>query len=67
MNDEMNGVFKRLCEVIIEKLNEDEVNVEWAKEARELLKATKYEPNSAVPGSKVNEVNEALTGVPQFT
>lgn len=65
MEDQLSDIFEAYCDVLIKNLTVDEVSVEWAKEARELLKAMKYDA-APVSGSKVEKVSGALSGVPTF-
>lgn len=52
---ELSSIYNKLIDYYDKALDEDEVPVEILKEARELLKAMKYEV-VPVPGSKTAEV-----------
>ena len=61
----LSDIYDKLVDFYANELDKEEVPVEVLKEARELLKAMKYEA-PLVAGSKVDEVNRRVLNPPSF-
>ena len=61
----LSDIFDKLVDYYSKELDKEFVSLDVLKEARELLKAMKYEA-PLVAGSKMDEVNKRVLNPPSF-